>query len=110
MNRTQGPIESLLPHGEGNAIRTAQLVALAGCGSARQLQKLIEAERAHGALILSSSTGGYFLPSSDPDEARAEIKAFVATVTRRAVSSLSVLESARAALRVLPGQGVLGDG
>ena len=105
--RTPGHIEALLLHGEGNAIPTPRLAALAGYGSTRQLQRKIEAERVNGALILSSSTGGYFLPSSDPDEARAEITDFVHTVLSRAYNSILILQSARAALAVLPGQEVI---
>ncbi len=92
-------IESLLPHGEDNAVSTAQLVALAGCGSARQLQKRIEGERAHGALILSSSTGGYFLPAD-----QAEIRRYELTLRRRALSTLRTLRAARQALSVMDGQ------
>lgn len=97
--KTPGPIERMLPHGEGAAIPTAQLVALAGCGSARQLQKQIEAERAHGALILSSSTGGYFLPADHE-----EIRRYEMTLRRRALSTLRTLRAARQALGVVPGK------
>ena len=63
--RQQGFVEALLPQGEANAIPTADLVRLAGYRSARDLQKEIERERRHGALILSRSggRGGYFVPS-----------------------------------------------
>ncbi len=98
----KGFIESLLPHGEAHAIPTAQLVDLAGYRSVRELQKQIEKERAHGALILSSSTGGYFLPAD-----RAEVVRYMLTLRRRALSTLRTLRSARHALRVCEGQEVL---
>lgn len=110
--RTPGYIESRLHHGEASAIPTVQLVALAGLRSQRDLRLAIERERRNGAVILSTvrGRGGYFLPSTDPDIAREEIKAFIATVLTRAYNSITVLQSARAALEVLPGQEVLPDG
>lgn len=94
-----GPIEALLLRGEANAVSTAQLVELTGYGSARQLQKQIEAERANGALILSSTGGGYFLPAD-----REEIRRYELTLRRRALSTLRTLRAARKALRVCDGQ------
>ena len=55
--REQGQVEKLLRPGHENAISTRVLVDMVGCGSARQLQTLIAAERARGALILSSAAG-----------------------------------------------------
>lgn len=102
--RAQGPVEALLLRGEGNAIPTARLVQLAGMRDARQLQAQIEHERLGGALILSKggSGGGYFLPAD-----RSEIVKYEKTLRRRALSTLRTIKSARAALRVLPGQEVL---
>ena len=109
VERKQGQIEALLLHGEASAIPTAQLVVLAGLRSQRDLRLAIERERRNGALILSTvrGRGGYYLPATDPDEARAEIKAFVRTVKSRAINSLAILASANAALGVLPGQEVI---
>lgn len=92
-------IVALLPCGEENAISTQALVQLAGCSSVRQLQKQIEAERAQGALILSSSAGGYFLPAD-----RAEIRRYEVTLRRRALSTLRTLRVARQALKICEGQ------
>lgn len=105
-SRVQGPIESLLLYGETNAISTARLVQLAGMRDARQLQSQIERERIDGALILSrgGSGGGYFLPAD-----RAEIAKYESTLRRRALSTLRTIRSARAALRVLPGQEVIAN-
>ncbi len=105
LNVAQGQIAALLPVGEKNAIPTTELVKLSGLRSVRELQKQIESERHSGALILSSSTGGYFLP-----ENRAEISRYVATLQRRAISTLRTLKTARQALKVLPNQEVLRDG
>ena len=101
--REQGPIEKTIPRGAANAISTADLVELAGCKTKRQLQNMIAAERARGALILSSTSGGYFLPAPG-QEGREELRRFVATLQSRAVSTLRTLQEARIALAVLDGQ------
>lgn len=101
-DREIGLIESLLPRGEKHAIPAQRLVDLTRFKTVRQLQKQIEAERSRGALILSSSSGGYFLP-----ENKAEIRRFEKTLTRRALSTFRTLRTARAALRVVEGQEVI---
>lgn len=103
--RQPGFIEGLLPRGENNAIPTAQLVALTGYRSARELQRQIEAERQRGALILSRSGngGGYFLPS-EGEKGKREIALYVQTLRARAVNTLRTIRSAKAALREVDGQ------
>lgn len=98
-------IEPLLPRGEENALSTAELVRVTGFKSARELQKVIEAERAQGALILSVSgrDGGYFLPSEGEAGVR-EISRFVATLQARALNTLRSLRAAKAALEQCVGQ------
>lgn len=105
-SKKQGKIESLLSHGEQNAITSAALANLAGLHSPRELRAEIEKERAAGALILSTvrGHGGYYLPSTDPVQGRAEIEAFVRTVHARAVNSQKTLKAARRALRECAGQ------
>lgn len=95
-------IESLLLHGEENAISTAELVELSGVSSARTLQQQIERERARGALILSASDGGYFLPDSG-EKGRRELAAFVKTLRSRAVHTLRTLKAANKALQQMDG-------
>ena len=101
----QGRIEGLLLHGAENAIPTAQLVILSGFRSARDMQKAIEFERAHGALILSKggSGGGYFLPA-DGEAGQRELFDFIQTLQARALNTLKALRSAKAALQIMPGQ------
>ena len=103
--RQVGFVEALLPQGEANAISTAQLVALTGYRSARELQRQIEAERQHGALILSRSGngGGYFLPS-EGEKGKREIALYVQTLRARAVNTIRTIRSAKAALREVDGQ------
>ena len=104
----QGFVESLLPCGAENAIPTAELVKACGFSSARELQKQIEAERLHGALILSRSGngGGYFLPSEGAAGQR-EIAEYVNTLRARALNTLRTLKTANAALEIIEGQETL---
>lgn len=106
-HKPQG-IADLLPCGAENAISTKALVRLTGCSSARQLQGRISAERAQGAVILSSSTGGYFLPAAGA-KGRREIKEYIATLQARSQNTLRAVESAKEALDEME-QGVSGKG
>ena len=101
--KTDFPIMSLLPVGKENAISTAELVQLVGCGSARDLQERIACERNHGAIICSGSGRGYWRPKD-----RQEIQEFVRTMDARALNTLRAAKSARAALKVPEGQQVIG--
>lgn len=98
-------IVDLLLRGAENAISTQTLVRLAGCSPARQLQGRISAERAQGAVILSSSTGGYFLPDAGIKGKR-EIRDYIATMEARSQNTLRAAESAKAALKGLEGNSV----
>lgn len=106
--KKQGRVESLLNHGAGNAIPTAELIELAGFKTSRQLQAQVEMERLDGALILSTSKrgGGYYLPADGP-EGRQEINDFIRTLNARAINTLRTLKAARRALTQLDGQEVL---
>lgn len=95
-------IESLLLHGEENAISTSDLLELTKLPSARNLQKQIEQERARGALILSASDGGYFLPD-EGEKGYRELSAFVHTLRSRAVNTLRTLKAANKALQRMDG-------
>ena len=92
-------ISALLPRGEENAVSTKTLVELTGCTSARQLQVRISAERARGALILSTERG-YFLPA-EGRAGRRELRRFVQTMVRRSAGTLRAAESAVTALAIM---------
>lgn len=92
-------IASLLPVGKDNAISTEDLVNLTGCSSARELQQYIAQERKAGAVICSSTTGGYYLPAN-----HAEMAEFCKTLENRAFNTLVALKSTRRAMRVPKGQ------
>lgn len=101
--RQAGAIESALMHGEANAISSKELIKIVGCKNARALQAMIAQERKQGALILSRSKGGYFLPSYG-NKGREEVEAFVHTLQARAFNTLGALRTARKMLNVFPGQ------
>lgn len=105
MSISNRSIASLLPRGEANAVSTAELVRLTGAKSARDLQVVIAAERADGALILSTCRrgGGYYLPA-EGEQGRAELLAFTRTLDSRAKQTIKALRSARRALRTVDGQ------
>lgn len=88
-NGSRGTVSSFLLQGEENAIPTADLVNMIGCGTKRILQQMIANERENGVPILSTcrGTGGYYLPS-DGEEGQREIETFCATLFSRAVNTL----------------------
>lgn len=92
-------ISSLLPTGKENAISTVDLVRIAGCSSARELQQYIAQERKTGAVICSATTGGYFIPAN-----HAEMAEFCRALENRAKNTFAVLGSVRRALKVPEGQ------
>lgn len=93
-------VRDSLYYGKGNAIPSKQLAKLLGFRSVRDLQKRIEFERAHGAVILSDPCGaGYYL-SDDP----AELAKFTRTLNARARNTIRAAESAQRALDEVTGQ------
>ena len=91
--KTEFPIMNLLPVGKENAISTAELVCLSQCGTARELQERIALERKKGALICSSTTGGYFRPAN-----KSETAEFCRSLENRAKNTLLAIEGAKRAL------------
>lgn len=98
-------ISNLLSHGEENAVTTAALMESTGLNM-RQLQDQIRRERTAGKLILSkaSGDGGYFLPDTDPDKGREEIKQFRRTILNRGVNTIKLVTMCDNALATIPGQ------
>ena len=97
--KAEFPITSLLPLGKENAIPTQELVKLAGCKTPRELQQYIALERKAGAVICSSTTGGYFIPAN-----HAEIAEFCKSLENRASNTFIAIQSARRALQMPEGQ------
>lgn len=90
----QKKISDFLKEGKENAISAEKLADTMGCKNVRILQELIAAERAAGAVIISSTTGGYYLPAN-----KREIQEFCKTLENRANNTLQALRSAKAALK-----------
>jgi len=101
--KSQGLVSDFLKHGAENAIHARELVRLIGCGTARQLQLLIAQEREQGALIISDTTQGYYLPDTG-QKGRYELQRYVASMSSRAASIFKATDGAKAALAVLEGQ------
>ena len=101
--RAQYRIEGLLHYGAENAMSTADLMMLTGYNSVRELRKQIENERSRGALILSSTTGGYFKPDKG-EKGRHELAEYVRTMRARALNTLRAAQGARVALKSVEGQ------
>ena len=88
-------IAGLLPIGKENAVSTDELMQIIGCSSARELQQYIAQERKAGAVICSSTTGGYYLPAN-----QGEMAEFCRTLENRAKNTLIALESTKRAMEV----------
>ncbi|WP_195421679.1 hypothetical protein [Faecalicatena contorta] len=100
--KAEFPIASLLPLGKENAIPTQELVKLAGCSTPRELQQHIALERKAGAIICSSTTGGYFIPAN-----HAEIAEFCKSLENRTSNTFVAIRSAKQALKQPEGQQAL---
>ena len=83
----------ILPTGKKNAILSKDLAFLMGFDNTRSLQADIAKSRDAGQVILSSSTGGYYLPANDE-----EIEEFIAVLRARAINTFKALRSAKMAL------------
>jgi len=71
----------------------------AGHKTARALQNQISHERKTGALILSTLSGGYFLPSFG-EKGERELRQYKQTLTARALNTLAILKPVNKALAV----------
>lgn len=96
-------VESFLLPGAEHAISSTALMKLCGIRNVRDLREAVANERKAGAVILSSTTGGYFLPDAG-EKGREEMQHFVNTVRSKALNLLKAARPARNALRILEGQ------
>jgi len=106
--RQQGIVEKLLPCGKENAISSKLLAQLVGCSNVRTLQSLVAIERQAGALILSSTSGGYYLPD-EGEKGQGEILEFYRALRARAINTLCVLRAAKNVLQQVEGQTIMED-
>lgn len=86
--------EKILPTGKENAISTNDLTVLMGFSDSRTLQSDIARSRNAGQVILSSTSGGYYLPCND-----SEVEEFIAVLRARAINTFRALKSAREYLK-----------
>lgn len=89
----------LLQHGAENACSVADLCNALGT-TPRGLRTMISVERNAGTEILypPGGKGGYFLPSTDPEQAQRERLAFYRVMIARVQSTLHALRPVAAAL------------
>lgn len=87
-------IESYLSHGADNVTTTEELKALTGV-SARDIVQAVSDRRAAGVPILSSTNGGYYLPSLRPAAALMEIRSCITTLKNRGANTLKAARALR---------------
>lgn len=87
-------IVDILPEGKNNAISAETLTKMLQLPSKRELQKRIERERKAGALILSSSKGGYYTSHN-----RKEVQEFCKTLESRAKHTFLAMRPAKRFLK-----------
>ena len=95
----------ILPKGEANSVRPERLAKMLGIHNTRTLRRVIEKERAEGALILSAFhvPGGYYRPADGPEGLR-EIKRCYMAQKAHALAILRRLESLQQAAGIVEGQ------
>ena len=64
-----GPISSLLMHGQENGLHLSDLTKMTG-RTEREVRMMIHSERRRGVPILSNNRDGYYLPGSDAERAQ----------------------------------------
>lgn len=89
----------ILKTGKENATPAADLAQMLGFSNTRALQADIAKSRQEGQVIISSTSGGYYLPAN-----LEEVAAFVRSLEARAKHTFLAIRSARQALEDLPGQ------
>ncbi len=87
--------EEILPRGKENAISSQELAEKLGFESVRKLQIDVSRSRGAGQIILSATTGGYYLPVDDE-----EIEEFVAVLMASAINTFRALKSAKEKLKL----------
>lgn len=98
----QAKVAQYLGHGEGNALRAADLCNRVGYRSTRTLRAAIARERRAGIPILSSNAG-YFLPDAG-EKGQREAAAFCRSLRSSAVNVFRAASAAWKYLGVLPEQ------
>lgn len=95
--KNYGGIASLIPKGKENAIMLQDLARLIGL-SDRETKRKIQELRDQGAVILSSSSGGYFLPTSD-ETGLEDVTRYIDMMETQAKSRFVRIKSAKRWLR-----------
>lgn len=99
-----GTISELLGCGQENAIPKHEIMRRLDIRSDHQFFSILSQERAAGTPILSGGNAGYYLPSDNPEQARAELQAFKVRQTKTARSLLASMRCVTHALHETRGQ------
>lgn len=102
--------DGILRPGAENAIKTPELCARFGV-NVRKLRDMALYERDHGGIVLYApgGKGGYFRPSNNPDQRRAELWAYYRVTRARCLHGLASLAPVKRELEKLEGQIDFGD-
>lgn len=92
INGQKFPIMEMLKVGQENAISRTDLANYFGC-STREISSQVAYERNNGAIIISSSGTGYWLPKDEED-----LKLFIRVQNARINSMRSTLSGAKSLL------------
>lgn len=82
-----------IPVGKENAVLLKNLAMILGV-SPRETKRRVQRLRDDGCVILSSSSGGYFIPSSDEDGLR-DVKHYIKMMEAQAKSRFIRVKSAK---------------
>ena len=96
---SKNQLMSILPRGKENAIKSDVLMNLIGLSGKREVGQVIQEARSKGAVILSDTTNGYYLPSN-----KTEIESFIKSMEKRGKLILKATKSAKKQLTFLEGQ------
>lgn len=91
-------ISDYIPKGQKNAITLTELKERTG-KPAREIARLIRYERISGSVILTSSTGGYWLLDSAEKDAAEQLRRFISYMDSK--NTFSAVKSAKIALKEL---------
>lgn len=91
-------ISDYIPTGKKNATTIKKLKAETG-KTAREIAKLIKAERISGKIILTTSTGGYWQLDKTESDAKEQLKRFIAYMESK--NTHPTVKSAKEALKEL---------
>ncbi len=96
---TKEQLLKVIPVGRENAIKSDVLASLLSLHNKREVGFAISEAREKGAVILSDTVNGYYLPST-----KTEIESFIKSMEKRGKLILKATKSAKKQLSLIEGQ------